>query len=540
MRTRIIAVVVCWLVLIASRASAQPVDRVFLIVMENKEFTEIVGNPSAPFMNALIASYGLADNNTGVTHPSLPNYMAMTGGETFFTTNCQNCVVDAPNIVDRLEASGRSWTAYMEGMTTPCGLVDEGLYVTRHNPFVHYRNIVENPARCNRIRPFTEFQGALQANSLSNYVWITPDLCHDMHDCDVGEGDRWLQSIVPSIVQSPSFQRAVLFIAWDEGTTDVGGGGRIPLIVVSPRTPPGTRSSIASDHYSLLRTIESFWGLLPLGQSANARALSEFFNLLEQPGFEGYQPPSLGGPGWIADAGRQTAAFSETHQPRTGAKNGACWSASSLDCGMYHVLTAPATGTYALTFYATADRAGGFVGVNVGTAFAASRPVQARGFANYGAPYTMSFSAQAGSSIVVWMYSPASPGYVVVDDVSMTLVPVAASTTSWTSLDIGQIGLSGSTSYANGVWTVAGAGGAAVWGTADAFRYVFRPLSGDGQIVARVKTLDSTTPFAKAGIMLRDGAGANAAHVILNVRPTGDVEFMQRTVAGGQTTFYAT
>jgi regulation of enolase protein 1 (concanavalin A-like superfamily) len=527
----------------AARASAQPIDRIFTIVMENHEYEDIIGNPSAPYLNRLAAENGLATNYTAIQHPSLPDYMALTGGEPVFDVDCDTCRVDATSIVDVIEGSGRTWTAYMEGMSTTCGLANEGRYAVRHNPFVYYRAVSDNAARCaSHVVPFTRFAADLSSASLSNYVWITPDLCHDMHDCDVASGDAWLQSVVPSIVASPAFANAVLFITWDEGTTAIGGGGRVPLIVVSPRTPAGMRSDIPATHYSVLRTIENLWGLRPLGESASARSLTEFFNLLQAPGFESYLPPSLGLPGWVSDPIRQTPAFSETHQPRSGARNAACWTPSTLDCGLYQVVTAPATGLYALTMYANADRPGGLVGANVNGTLAATAAVAVHAFGNYGAPYAFTFAASAGDQIIVWMYSPAAPGYVVLDDVSLVLArdDGGGLPPGWSAVDVGNVGVAGSAVYASGVWTVAGAGGAAVWGTSDAFRFVFQSLNGDGHITARVDSLQFTTPFAKAGVMIRAGVGSSAANVILSIRPTGSLEFMQRRETGGETTFQAT
>ncbi len=515
--------------------------------MENAEYSDIVGNPAAPFLNSLVQQYGVATNYTGVTHPSMPNYLALTGGNTLFTTNCDDCRADAPNIADTLEAAGRTWAGYMDGMTGSCGLVSAGTYAARHNPFVHYNDIANNPARCARVQPFTSFWNDLGSGSLADFVWITPDLCHDMHDCGVASGDAWLQSVVPSIVQSPAFANAVLFIVWDEGTTQTGGGGVVPLITVSRRTPAGMQFSAPANHYDLLRTIEDVWGLTPLGQSASARPLTDFFNLLQAPGFEEYSSPSLGPPGWIADPGRGVAGFAESHQPRSGARNGVCWTPSTADCGIYQTIRVPRTGRFRASFFANAERTGGLVGVNVNGALAGSAPVQVRGFGNYGAPYTVDFSASAGDTVIAWMYSPPSPGYVVMDDVSLVAVappPADSSPTpgpgGWTSQDVGSVGVTGNTSASNGVWTVSGAGGAAIWGTADAFRFVHQPLAGDGQVTARVDSVQATTAFAKAGVMLRDGVGAGAAHVVLDVRPTGDVEFMQRSAAGGATVFLAT
>ena len=142
-------------------------------------------------------------------------------------------------------------------------------------------------------------------------------------------------------------------------------------------------------------------------------------NLLQQSGFEGYTPPALGAPGWVSDPIRKVPAKSETNQPHSGAKDGACWATTNSDCGMYQEIAAPATAQYTLVFWATADRSGGFVGANVNGQNVAANAVSARGFGNY-AQYVMTFQASAGATIRVWMYSPATPGYVVIDDVSLT------------------------------------------------------------------------------------------------------------------------
>jgi hypothetical protein len=143
-------------------------------------------------------------------------------------------------------------------------------------------------------------------------------------------------------------------------------------------------------------------------------------NLLTGGDFEVYVPPQLGSRGWVSDVIRQTPAKSETYQPRSGAKNGACWTPTYLDCGIYQEITAPGTGQYSLQIHAAADRSGGFVGANVNGAAAASADVQPGPFGVYRL-YPLSFNARAGDVIRVWMYSPASPGYVVIDDVSLTV-----------------------------------------------------------------------------------------------------------------------
>jgi phosphatidylinositol-3-phosphatase len=263
-------------------------SHIFIIVMENQEYSSVIGSASAPYFNSLAQQYGLATNSYAIRHPSLPNYLALTGGSTFSITNdCTSCFINAPNIVDQLESAGKSWKAYMEGMPSPCFVGDNNKtkYVQKHNPFIYYDDIRLNQARCNQIVPFTQFAQDLATNSVPNFAWITPDLCHDTHDCPVSSGDAWLQTWVPQILASPAWQQnGVLFITYDEGSTRMGCctnavGGHIATVVVSPLGKPAYQSAIAYDHYSLLRTVEDAWGMPPLGGAgcACAPALGDFF-----------------------------------------------------------------------------------------------------------------------------------------------------------------------------------------------------------------------------------------------------------------------
>jgi hypothetical protein len=267
-------------VLLLSRLAAAQVpnfNHVIVVIMENEESSSIIGSADAPYINSLASQNGLGTNYTGVTHPSLPNYMALTSGTTAFTDDCLTCTTPAPSLADRIEASGRTWKAYMEDMPAPCGVDDAGLYVAKHDPFVHYAAIRSNASRCGRVVPFAQLALDLASGQLPNFVWVTPNLCSDMHDCPVATGDAWLSTHLPAILRSPQFAGSVLFLVWDEGTSVIGGGGQIPLVTVSPWTPPGTRIATAANHYNLLRTIEDAWSLAPLGQSATAGAITAFF-----------------------------------------------------------------------------------------------------------------------------------------------------------------------------------------------------------------------------------------------------------------------
>lgn len=240
--------------------------------MENKETGKIIGSQSAPFINSLAAQFGQAQNYFAISHPSLPNYLALTGGRTFgITTDCTNCFVPDQNIVDMLEKGGKTWKAYMESMPQPCYLgADTSLYVRRHNPLLYYDNVRKDAARCKNIVPLTQLDADLQSNSAPDYVWISPNLCHGMHDCPVSSGDDWLRTWVQKIQASPAWQNnGVLFLTFDEGTSNAGccdyaAGGKITTLVISKLVRPGFVSQVQYDHYSLLRTIQESWGLFPL------------------------------------------------------------------------------------------------------------------------------------------------------------------------------------------------------------------------------------------------------------------------------------
>jgi len=260
-------------------------SHVFLIVMENEESTGVMGNNAAAYINTLATGHGLATQYFAVSHPSLPNYLALTAGSTEgIASDCTGCYVDATNIADQVESSGRSWKAYLESMPSSCYVGDAYPYMQKHNPFIYYNDVRTNPASCaEHVVPFTQLSTDLVNGTVPNLAWITPNMCNDMHDCSIATGDAWLANVVPGILASSAFQNGgVLFITWDEGESSAGccgnaAGGQVATLVIAPNGVAGLRSTIAETHYSLLRTIEDAWGLSALGQAASAVAMREYF-----------------------------------------------------------------------------------------------------------------------------------------------------------------------------------------------------------------------------------------------------------------------
>ncbi len=179
------------------RLPAPGSSHVVEIVMENAEYGEVIGNRSAPYINGLARRYGLATASYAITHPSLPNYIALTSGTTGgLESDCTSCTVDAPNIVDQLEAAGISWKAYLEDLPTPCfkGASFAG-YAKKHNPFAYYPDVAGDGARCAHLVGFAALARNLRNGRLPTYAWISPNLCDDGHDCALGTADRFLAEL---------------------------------------------------------------------------------------------------------------------------------------------------------------------------------------------------------------------------------------------------------------------------------------------------------------------------------------------------------
>ena len=254
---------------------------VFVVVMENREAAAIIGNPDAPYINALARRYGLATDYRAVAHPSEPNYLALWSGSTQGVTNdgIYNFAAGR-TIADEVEASGRSWHVAAENVPLGCytgsiaagGPDGNGTYARKHEPAISWTSVSGNAARCARITDFSHFDP-----NIGDLWFVAPNLCHDMHDCSIATGDAFLRSWLPRILTGAAFGDSVVFLTWDEGTTDTGGGGRVATIVMSPLAKAGFTSATSHSHYSLLRTIEDAWGLPCLARACDANDLREFF-----------------------------------------------------------------------------------------------------------------------------------------------------------------------------------------------------------------------------------------------------------------------
>ena len=288
-----------------------PTPTVFVIVMENHNWSQIKDSRSAPYINQTLLIEGAhaeAYYNPPHIHPSEPNYLWLEAGSNFGVADDRdpsaNHQASKAHLTTLLDAAGISWKSYQEDITgDTCPLVTSGHYAPKHNPMVFFDDVSggndPNSAYCiAHVRPYIEMAYDLASGHTASYNFITPNLCHDMHDssgCDskngIKNGDDWLKKAVPVILASDAYKNGgTLFITWDEGESN--SDGPIGMIVLSQNAKPGYSNTIPYTHSSTLRTVQEIFGVQPfLGDAANATDLSDLFTT-----FPGIQPVATQSP----------------------------------------------------------------------------------------------------------------------------------------------------------------------------------------------------------------------------------------------------
>ncbi len=261
-------------------SSGNQYAHVVWIWLENKPYSSVIGSPSAPYENSLARSCGLATNYDGVAHPSLPNYLAATGGSTFGVADDANPAahpIAAASIFSELQAAGKSWRSYEESMPGNCDLGPAAPYAVKHNPAAYYTGI-RSTCAVDDLPLNGHFDQDINAGALPSFSFVTPNLCNDMHDCSVATGDQWLSTWVPKLLNGPNYRagNTLVVLTWDEGTT---ASNQVPTIVVAPSVRPGTVVGAALNHYALLRATEDLLGLGRLGAASTAPSLAVAFGL---------------------------------------------------------------------------------------------------------------------------------------------------------------------------------------------------------------------------------------------------------------------
>jgi phosphatidylinositol-3-phosphatase len=283
---------------VAEKARAfHAIKTVWVIVMENQDWSSIRGNPAAAYINGTLLPLGAhAERYTSPhgIHPSEPNYIWLEAGHDLGINDNddpnENYRTTKNHLTRHLDTFGLSWKSYQEGISgEECPLSSSGRYGAKHNPMVFFDDVTDgrNPASpycIAHVRPYGELARDLEGGKVAHYNFITPDLCNDMHDgsgCPLSDpianGDVWLSREVPRILASTAYQEGgALFIVWDEP----GGDNLAPIgmIALSPFAKPGYANTIPYTHSSFVRTVQDIFAVKPyMREAASAASLEDLF-----------------------------------------------------------------------------------------------------------------------------------------------------------------------------------------------------------------------------------------------------------------------
>jgi hypothetical protein len=253
--------------------------KVFIVVLENEDATNALDQP---YLKDLASRGAFLSNFHAEVHPSQGNYFALTAGSPLgmeFLWGDWTVSKSASNIADVLEDQGLSWKSYAEDYPGDCFTGSQGKYVRRHNPFISFKQIRKNPARCARIVNADELDRDIAQGTLPDYSFYAPNLDNDGHDTNVAVASEWLRRAFDSRLSDPKFIQDMLFVVTFDESQTFTPGNPIYTVLFGPGVVPGSTSQKRYDHYSILRTIEDAFLLPSLGRGdLEASSISDIWN----------------------------------------------------------------------------------------------------------------------------------------------------------------------------------------------------------------------------------------------------------------------
>ncbi|HEV8181107.1 MAG TPA: alkaline phosphatase family protein [Candidatus Angelobacter sp.] len=267
-------------------------DHVFVIVLENHAFNQVIGSPFMPYLNSLASAHSLATNYFANTHPSIGNYFMLTTGNIETNNDAFAGTVSSDSIPRAFAAAGKTWKAYMESLPS-VGYTggDVYPYFKHHNPFAYMTDVLGSSAETANLVPFTQISSDLSAGTLPNFGFIAPNAEHDAHDCPTGgsacldtdklaAADNWLKTNIDPLVKSPALANSVFIIVFDESLDVdlVNGGGKVAWVMTGAHVKAGFKSTTFYQHQSTLRLVLDLLRVADHpGNSATAMPMGEFF-----------------------------------------------------------------------------------------------------------------------------------------------------------------------------------------------------------------------------------------------------------------------
>jgi regulation of enolase protein 1 (concanavalin A-like superfamily) len=474
---------------------------IVIMTLENQNYTSIIGNPNMPYLNSLLGQGALLTNFYANFHPSQPDYFALTTGQSFYTKEGP-LPAGTKHVVNALATKNKTWKGYYADVTT------------HEAVFRYFPEIWQNPAELAKIVPiFPDFMRDVTAGSLPSYSII-----HDLpeingHDCTdaglcMGPVDARLEETIDPYLNDPSFvaNNDLLIVMFDEarltdntcsGPTTIpmteaarirGGwtcGGRTVALFLGPSVKRNYQSTTLYHYEAFLRLTLEGLGVtdeLP-GASAFAPNMDELF---------------------------ETVGLPDTTPPTVAAS--------------------PLGGSFSSPQSVTLTASDNYPGTSI--YFTTNGTIPTSASARYAAPISI-----ATTTTLKFLAIDAAGNSSAIGTQTYTIAVAQAGTlpAGWLTQDIGAVGIQGNASFTSGTYTVAGAG-ADIWGTADAFRYAYTTLNGDGQITARVASEQNVNVWTKAGVMIRENAAPGSRHALMLVSPGKGNAFQRRILSNNVST----
>lgn len=259
------------------RAARPRVTKLLVFVVENHSIQQM--RRGMPWLSHLADRYGYASRYHALTHPSLPNYLAIAGGDTFGVTDDappSAHPIRKPSVFGRAVRAGRTATTYAEGMTSRCQQENGGRYAVRHNPWTYFRS--EHRLCRHYDVPLRKLAGDVRSGSLPRVGMVVPDVCNDAHDCSLGQADTWLRKRAGMVLRGPDFASGHLAVVVTADEDDGHHGNRVLTVVAHPRLHHEVVQRRLT-HYSLSRAYAEAAGITPLGHATTSRSLLRAFGL---------------------------------------------------------------------------------------------------------------------------------------------------------------------------------------------------------------------------------------------------------------------
>ncbi len=264
--------------LFVSSTMALPPNKIVIVIEENHAFSEVIGNPDAPYINSLAAAGANLTRCFALTHPSQPNYLEFFSGDNQGVTEnlpIANTPFSSPNLGANLLAAGQSFVGYCEDLPEMGSLIwarDD--YARRHNPWSNWQSVAATPApgsnqlpwTCNQ--PFSAFPSDFAL--LPRVSIIVPNNLNNMHSGSIAEADDWLRTRLGAYAQWAMANNSLLIVTWDEDESQ--SRNQIPTILYGPMVRPGTVDSTWTLH-NITRTVSELCGASACGSTASVRPI---------------------------------------------------------------------------------------------------------------------------------------------------------------------------------------------------------------------------------------------------------------------------